>query len=260
MKATQQFMKGFMSCFSAFSFVKRNGMLKYYLITGLLSTLLFIAGYWFLWDFTSFLAEKLIDLLKGLLRIDEIEGSKNMSWIGKVVAWILGFILKSLALILLFKFSKYIYLILFSPLFAYLSEKTEQIVRGKVYDVSFSKVLNDAVRGIIISLRNLCIELFFIALGTLLTLVLPIAAIPISIFLFVLALYFYGFSMIDYMHERWELSIKQGIDRVREYKFRAIGIGFFFFLCNFLPIVGWIIAGVNTSVGAVLSEDFDSER
>mgnify|MGYP006339378661 FL=1 len=76
------------------------------------------------------------------------------SWLSFLL--IFGQIILNLIL-LLFYFSlfKYLFLIIGSPLFAYLSEKTEAIIEGKEYPFSFKQLMKDIVRGIRLALRNM---------------------------------------------------------------------------------------------------------
>ncbi|MFW1494726.1 hypothetical protein ACEV9S_24875, partial [Vibrio parahaemolyticus] len=49
---------------------------------------------------------------------------------------------------------KYLFLIIGSPVFAYLSEKTVAIIEGKDFPFSFPKIIHDAYRGIKLAVRN----------------------------------------------------------------------------------------------------------
>src|SRR4030095_6736464 len=59
-------------------------------------------------------------------------------------------------IIILFYFSlfKYLFLIIGSPVFAYLSEKTESILEGRDYPFSLKQLLQDAWRGRQMAVRN----------------------------------------------------------------------------------------------------------
>ena len=72
---------------------------------------------------------------------------------------IVSFILHLAIVYLLFIANKYIVLILLSPLLAYASERTEEILTGKNYPFSWAQLLKDAFRGALIALRNGVLEL-----------------------------------------------------------------------------------------------------
>ena len=76
------------------------------------------------------------------------------SWLN----WLLIFskiMIQLVALLFYFSLFKYLFLIIGSPVFAYLSEKTESIMEGREFPFSFTQLLKDIVRGIKIALRNM---------------------------------------------------------------------------------------------------------
>ena len=77
----------------------------------------------------------------------------NDSWLSFL--FIFGRIMLHLVF-LLFYFSlfKYIFLIIGSPVFAYLSEKTEGIIEGKDFPFNLKQLLKDIVRGVKLAFRN----------------------------------------------------------------------------------------------------------
>ena len=58
----------------------------------------------------------------------------------------------------------YVILILMSPVFAMLSEQTERIITGDDFPFNFSRFLKDVIRGIILALRNLFVEILLTVL------------------------------------------------------------------------------------------------
>jgi len=53
-----------------------------------------------------------------------------------------------------FSLFKYLFLIICSPLFSYLSERTEALIEGKEYTFQFDQLMKDSARGIRLALRN----------------------------------------------------------------------------------------------------------
>ncbi|MCB0764607.1 MAG: hypothetical protein KDB84_07885, partial [Flavobacteriales bacterium] len=96
---------------------------------------------------------------------------------------------------LLFVANKYIVLILLSPLLAYASERTEEIITGNTYPFSWMQLLRDALRGALIAMRNGIMELGISAGVWFLTILLPILSPFSVVLLFFVSSYFYGFSM-----------------------------------------------------------------
>jgi len=131
----------------------------------------------------------------------------------------------------------YIIIIIMSPVFSYLSERTEKIKTGVDYPFSFVQLLKDVLRGIIIALRNFSIELVLTILMFILSFI-PIIGWFAAIILFFISAYFYGFSFMDYALERKKLNLKQSVQFMRENKGIVIANGFVFSLCLIVPFCG----------------------
>ena len=146
-----------------------------------------------------------------------------------------------------------------SPVFAMLSEKTDKITTGKEYPFNGEQFMRDIVRGILIALRNMSIELA-ITLGVLLLSFIPVIGILFSlvgsVFLFFVSAYFYGFSFMDYTFERKRLNISQSVRFSRRYRGLAIANGGLFALFLIIPFCGVILApffSIFSVVGATLA-------
>lgn len=167
--------------------------------------------------------------------------------------WIMGAILKLAIAYLLFIANKYIVLILLSPLLAYASERTEEIITGRTFPFSWSQLLKDALRGALIAFRNGMMELGATAVIGLLTLLLPVLA-PLSLLLVLLiSAYFYGFSMFDYVFERRRMRIGESVRAVNDRLGSVLANGILFSLVMKLPLLGMMFAPVMASIGAVLA-------
>lgn len=163
-----------------------------------------------------------------------------------------GLILWVIIMLFYFSLFKYIWLIIGSPVFAYLSEKTESIIEGRDFPFSLKQLSNDIARGIRISLRNAfwqTIYSIFIAIGSL----LPVIGWVTPIIGLFVECYYYGFSMLDYSMERHKRSVGESIYFISQHKGLAIGNGMVFYLMHLVPIVGWIFAPAYAVVAATLS-------
>jgi CysZ protein len=148
------------------------------------------------------------------------------------------------------KISKYVVLILLSPLFSLLSEKVEEIENNTIYPFNVMQFLKDILRGSLLAIRNLFIELFLIGVFTIVGFFSGPFAVLVVPLLWLVSAYFYGFSMIDYTCERKKMSIKEGIQYIRKHRMFAIGIGSMYLLVELIPVIGMIIAPINGVVGA----------
>lgn len=162
--------------------------------------------------------------------------------------------------------SGYVVLIVLSPVFAWLSEKTEKKLTGTDYPFNFKKFAKDVWRGIVLAVRNLLIEIFFIIA------VFVISFVPLlgwlsgllgMIFLFFISAYFYGFSFIDYYIERKKLNARQSVYFMRKHKGLAIGNGVLFAFTLLFPVIGTLFAPflaiISVVAATILMEEMQPE-
>ena len=233
--------------FQAHRFIKKHKLWKWILIPGIIYTTLFIIGM-YLFGQTSSNFIEWIAIKTGL-----------QTWLNTVNSSLLGFLFTMGSLLLwlilmLFYFSlfKYIFLIIGSPLFAYLSEKTEAIIEGKNLPFSFMQLLKDIKRGIIIALRNSLWQTVY-TLSILLLSLIPLAGWLTPILAILVECYYYGFSMLDYSMERHKKTAAESIYFIGAHKGLAIGNGLVFYLMHLVPLIGWILAPAYSVVAATLS-------
>ena len=180
-------------------------------------------------------------------------------WLDSIDSGWLGFFftLGSLMLwmvMMLFYFSlfKYLFLIVGSPVFAYLSEKTEAIIEGKDFPFSFIQLSKDIIRGISIASRNSLWQTVY-CLAILFASAIPVAGMVTPILALLIECYYYGFSMLDYSMERHNKSAAESIVYITHHKGLAIGNGMVFYTMHWLPIIGWVLAPAYAVVAATLS-------
>jgi len=233
--------------FQAHRFIQKHKLWKWILIPGIIYTVLFIIGMYLFGktssNFIQWLAEE-----TGL-----------RSWLNALDNGFLGFLftlggLLFWLLLMLFYFSlfKYLFLIIGSPLFAYLSEKTEAIIEGKNIPFSFTQLLKDIKRGIFIAVRNSLWQTVYTLSIVLLSLI-PLAGWLTPILALLVECYYYGFSMLDYSMERHRKTAAESIFFIGQHKGLAIGNGLIFYLMHLLPLVGWVLAPAYSVVAATLS-------
>lgn len=231
----------------AHSFIRQHRLWKWILIPGFIYTALFLTGMYFFWQ-SSREAVDYLNQLIGLQTWLEKQRSEILSFLFMMA----GLILQLILLFFYYSLFKYLFLIIGSPIFAYLSEKTESILEGKEFPFSWVQLMKDAGRGIKMALRNTLWQTVYTLSLLLLSLFPLIGWITPIIALFV-ECYYYGFSMLDYSCERHKLSANQSIDFIGNHKGLAIGNGMMFYLMHALPIVGWVLAPAYAVVAATLS-------
>lgn len=209
--------------------------------------MLFLVGFYFFigtsTEVVSYLFEKIG--VKGWLE------SHNQSLVKFL--FLFGQIMLQLVLLLFyFSWFKYFFLIVGSPVFAFLSEKTEAIILEKEYPFILSKFLKDVWRGIRIAFRNLFWQTLFTISVLLLSLV-PVAGWIAPLLSLAIECYYLGFSMLDYTSERRGYSVPDSIDFINKHKGLALGNGIVFYLLLALPVIGWVIAPGYGVVAGTLS-------
>ena len=163
-----------------------------------------------------------------------------------------GLMVRLILVLFYFSIFKYLFLILGSPLFAYLSEKTEAILEGHDFPFSWSQLMKDILRGIRLALRNGLWQTVYTISLVILSFI-PVVGWVIPVFSVLIECYYYGFSMLDYSCERHHLSPSQSIAYIGNHKGLAIGNGIIFFLMHAVPFVGWVLAPAYAVVAATLS-------
>ncbi|MDG0973638.1 MAG: EI24 domain-containing protein [Crocinitomicaceae bacterium] len=153
--------------------------------------------------------------------------------------WFLIKLLVSIFLgLTLMKFSKYIVVILLSPLFSILSEKVEKDLTGNKYPFNLRQTIHDVKRGVRIALRNIIWTYVFISIILLVTFFgweNPRAS-PFFYLSYFIVFFYYGFSFIDYINERRRLDIVQSIHFMRNHRGLAIAIGSVYSLLILVPV------------------------
>ena len=241
----KQLKLGFRTYFSAIGFIFSKGLWWAFVFPIILNVLLFIGGYKLIESVTTDLQDWIT------CRIGIGEGDFFLSnYLSGFISGVIWFLLKVMFFFVFAYWGGYITLILLSPLFAYLSERTEEIISGKKYPFNPYQFMRDIVRGVLISFRNLFIQtgwmiLFFI-LGF-----IPVIGWFGAIVLFVLSAYFYGFSFIDYTNERRKMKISQSIQFVRSCKWLAVANGIIFSFFLLVPFCGVLFSGFAGIVSVV---------
>ena len=244
----------FQSHGKAHRFIKKNRLWKWIIIPGLLYMLLFVASMVLFGNTVSHVVDYVITttgLQAWLQRI-------NTGWISFLFLLMFG---AWWLMLMLFYFSlfKYIWLIIGSPLFAYLSEKTESIMEGKDFQFSFSQLVKDMVRGIRTALRNTLWQSVYSIAIIILSFVPLIGSAAPLLGLFI-ECYYYGFSMLDYSCERHKLNTVQSIQFIGTHKGLAIGNGFLFYGMHLLPVIGWVLAPSYAVIAATISLHHQKEE
>lgn len=217
------------------------------MIPGIIYMLLFTVGMYFFWQSSN----NAVTWLSHQLNLENWLQRQRSAWLSFLFMMV-GLMLRLILVFFYFSLFKYLFLIIGSPVFAYLSEKTQAILENKDFPFSFSQLAKDAGRGAVLALRNTLWQAVYMLALLLLSLIPVVGWISPMIALFV-ECYYYGFSMLDYSMERNKLSPSASIHFITRHKGLAVGNGLMFYLMHGAILVGWVLAPAYAVVAATLS-------
>lgn len=232
----------------AFAFLFRHNLYWYFIFPLLFNVLLWYGG--------AIVIDSIFNTFNAWF-VSIIGYNEWTFWGSSFFAGSISFIIKiifKLAFFILYAFlGGYVILILMSPILAILSEKTEKIATGATYNINMVQFIKDVVRGVLIAVRNMFLEigiyilvllstasislvlLFIPIFGTVL---IPVVSFIGTIYMFFVSSYFYGFSYMDYTSERRKLKLGDSILFIKNNKGIAMGNGSVFAFATLLPWCG----------------------
>ncbi len=222
MKFTKHLLLGYRNYWGAIQFIGEHKLWRFFLFPMILFGVIFYFGYYF---------QELRDASQHAIDV----GDYTLGFIGKAWLWIKG-LFQGLLAFLFLDATKYVVMIVLSPLIASLSERTERILTGNKYKFNLKQLIKDVKRGIGIAIRMLLAESIVVYLVW-----MPICwifNISEPIFLLVkvfIGFYFYGFGFIDYINERLRLSISESWTFMKKHAGLAIAIGSVYSLLFYVP-------------------------
>ena len=237
----------FQSYYKAHQFIRQHKLWKWIIIPGVLYAILFFVGFWFFLRSSN----EAIHHLTALLGIPRWLESMQSTWLNFFVLFD-DLILRLVLLLFYFSLFKYLILIIGSPLFAYLSQRTESIMEETEYRFSFKALAPEMGRGIVLALRNALWQTVY-TFTLLIVSFIPLVGWITPLVAFVIECYYYGFSMLDHSCARHQLTRAQSIDFIGERRGLAIGNGIVFYAMHLVLLVGWIVAPIYALVAAALS-------
>jgi CysZ protein len=177
-------------------------------------------------------------------------------------AFAIPFVLWLISIFIFLRLNKYIVLALMSPMMAILSERTNHILTNTSTPFSLNQLIQDSIRGAIISLRNLILELgltlmiwgFILILMLFLPYLIFILAPLASVLVFFIGSYYYGFAVLDYVNERNQLNVKDSIRDIRSQRSLSIGLGSIFSILFMIPFVGVAVSTVTCTIAASIAK------
>ncbi|MFN4892512.1 MAG: EI24 domain-containing protein [Bacteroidota bacterium] len=224
-------------------FTREHRLLKEMIIPGVVYALLFLVGMNFFFKSANAVTEWIGETV-GLAEWLQQERSEWLSFLFVMN----GMMLQLLLVLIYFSWFKYLILIIGSPLFTYVSEKTEVLVDGQEHRFQWKDVRADAVRGVGLALRNAGWQTVYLAALVIITLI-PVVGWITPLIALGLECYYFGMSMLDYSLARVGYDRSQSFRFVQAHKGLAIGTGFVFLamhvLLPFAPVYAIISATLS---------------
>lgn len=215
----------------AHRFIQQHRLFKWIIIPGFIYTVLFIVGMFFFWQSS----DGVISWVSQQLRIENWLQQQSSEWLSFLFV-MTGMMLRLILVLFYFSFFKYLILIIGSPVFAYLSEKTEAIIEEKEYSFNWSSVKKDCLRSIKLDLRNCGWQSVYLIALILLSLI-PVIGWITPVIALLMEGYYFGFSMLDYSFARINMTPAQSVAFTGRHKGLAIGNGLLFYLMHILLLL-----------------------
>ncbi len=210
----------------AYRFVLENRLLRWIILPGIIYAFLFIVGMYFFWHSS----DNAVSWISRQWGIESWLQKTRSEWLSFFFV-MMGMMLRLVLVLFYFSLFKYLILIIGSPVFAYLSEKTEAIKEGKAHTFNWRDLKKDAYRGVQLALRNASWQSFYLVSLMLLSL-LPLVGWITPVIAVLMECYYFGFSMLDYSFARNNFTLAQSIQFTGRHKGLAIGNGLLFYLMH----------------------------
>jgi CysZ protein len=221
----------FQSWGEAHQFIQRRKLIKWILIPGVIYTFLFVAAMFLFWQSS----DSVWSWVSRQLRIESWLQKQRSEWLSFLFV-MTGVMVRLTSVLFYFSFFKYLILIIGSPVFAFLSEKTEATLEGNEYSFNWSQLKKDCIRNIRLSLRNCGWQSVYLIALLLLSMV-PVVGWITPVIALIMECYYFGFSMLDYSFARANFTPSQSIEFTGRHKGLAIGNGLQFYLMHIVLIV-----------------------
>jgi len=210
----------------AHRFIQTHKLFKWIIIPGIIYTLLFIVGMYFFWVS----ADNAVSWMSSRLDIEPWLQKERSEWLSFFFV-MTGMMLRLVMVLFYFSLFKYLILIIGSPVFAYLSEKTEAIIDEKEHSFNWPDLKKDVSRSIRLALRNAIWQSVYLA-GLFLLSLVPLIGWITPVIALLMEGYYFGFSMLDYSFARSEFTPSQSVAFTGRHRGLAIGNGILFYLMH----------------------------
>ncbi len=228
----------------AHKFIMEHKLWRWMIVPGLLYAFLFFIGMNYFSQSSSFFIEWII-LKTGLKSwVDSL----SSDWLGFFIT-MGSFWLWFTLLLLYFTLFKFIFLLLFAPLFSYLHLRIDAIQKNTAFVFSFTAYRKHISRAALLSITNMLWQTVYL-IPIIIVCTLPLIGWFTPIFTILMECYFLGYAMFDYSLASENKSRIAAATFTSNHKGLPIGNGIVFYLLHLIPIVGWITAPFYALIAA----------
>lgn len=246
--AGTQIKSGISGYSKAVKIILQNKMAKYFAVPIIINIIIISI----LWHYSGELSDFFTELINDKFTISE-------TWNG-FLGGATAVLTKLLTFAIFIFVGGNIVILIMSPFYSMMSEKTDTILTGREYQFSAKQTAKDIWRGIIIALKNTIIQLIMVAVCFIISFI-PVIGVVGTIMMFLINSYYFGFSFLDYNNERFRRSRSQSNAVVKRYKWLSITIGAFYALSLYVvcgTFIAVFIGGVSTVAAAVAQIELES--
>ena len=243
MRAFSEFYLGIKHSVQAISFTSKHKLWKYFWLPAIISLGIFLGIGWLYWAAAS----QIVNMAEAYLAEDY-----GTTWLFNHGKWLLNVLIFLLTFVVYLKSYRVAMSIFLSPFLGNLAEKVQMILHPNLKEskFNFGIFLQLFFRGLVISLLNLFIELFFSISLLILGFIFPIISPFCTILALLIEWYFIGFSMIDLRNEIFSKSIGETYSMVWRRKFFSVSVGACYFVLFLIPFFGVFFAPCLATVAA----------
>jgi CysZ protein len=229
----REFSQSTLSYYEAFQFVRKHNLKGFILGAAFFNLFAFVFVGVLAWVYTG----QLIDFIYSFFSFPE----DWKEW-GNVLQILTAIFIRILLISLYINLFKYIILIIFAPVLAILSERTQNILNQQKKSINLVRLISEIGRGMMMGFILIGLNIILYLSLIFLSILLPFLSPALAILVFLLESFFFGASMLDYRNEYYQLSIQTSLKKIFKHKGLVLGNGLALNLFILIPFVGVLFA------------------
>ena len=217
------------------------------IIPGIIYAFLFVTGITYFSQTSSLFIEWII-LKTGLKSWVDALGNDLIGFFITMGSFWLWFTL----LLFYFALFKFIFLILFAPIFSYQHLRIAAIQNNEMFEFKWVDYISLVIRAIKLSLTNMLWQIVYL-IPIILVCTIPIIGWFTPIFTILMECYYFGYAMLDYGLATEKKSRISAANYVSTHKGLPIANGIVFYIMHLVPVIGWMTAPFYALIAAHLN-------